>query len=702
MKNLIILFVYLLTISAYGADKKISELNSLASGSWASNDLFAIVDTSANETKKTTVSDFDTFAKNACVADSITNGVTNVAPSQNAVFDALALKEDASAVAADAKAAAVADAINNGTTDIAPSQNAVFDALALKQNSLTLGNLTGAGLSITGGTGAVVGSGASLALSATHNLFVWRSGTDAAGCGTISNPCHTVGYALTLVSSPASTNTWVISLLGGRNDAEVDDLLIPPYVFIAGMAPDVGSYLRLPSGKAIKLGSGWTVNGRAGIQNVYLGGSTSVNLDFAGVGGSAGSNFMFDDVTVTGSFTHTGRGVNGGDFVYAQNCFVFGTTTLTGSQLQSFNSNYASNVVIATSATVGTDVDIIGGQVSGNFSFTQSNAQTANLTTTGVAYFGTFATVGTVGLTTDDNLPSGYSLSGGTTRINTKNAHALAFVPSTSGNWNSVPALVGSALDNIGATGILKTQTANTLFAGPSTGSAAVPTFRVLAAADLPTITLTSDVTGADSGGSVTTTVASVGGSTASNVHAAELLANAATNSNTNSAIVKRDGSGNFAATTITAALTGNASTATALASNPSDCAGSQFATTIAANGDLTCAQVAFSNLSGTPTVAQATLANQAISASDINWAVGNVFTKTLGANTTFTFSNVRAGQTIVVRLTNTASNYTVTWPTVRWSGGVAPTMTVGAKSDIYTFVNDGSNTYGNAVQNMN
>lgn len=35
--------------------------------------------------------------------------------------------------AARAKAAAVADAINDGTTDVAPSQNAVFDALALKQ-----------------------------------------------------------------------------------------------------------------------------------------------------------------------------------------------------------------------------------------------------------------------------------------------------------------------------------------------------------------------------------------------------------------------------------------------------------------------------------------------------------------------------------------------------------------------------------------
>lgn len=44
--------------------------------------------------------------------------------------------------------------------------------------------------------------------------------------------------------------------------------------------------------------------------------------------------------------------------------------------------------------------------------------------------------------------------------------------------------------------------------------------------------------------------------------------ATTATSSNTNNAIVARDGSGNFSAGTVTAALTGNASTATALSSN--------------------------------------------------------------------------------------------------------------------------------------
>lgn len=48
-------------------------------------------------------------------------------------------------------------------------------------------------------------------------------------------------------------------------------------------------------------------------------------------------------------------------------------------------------------------------------------------------------------------------------------------------------------------------------------------------------------------------------------INSAVTEANAATNANTASKIVKRDGSGNFSAGTITAALTGNASTASAL-----------------------------------------------------------------------------------------------------------------------------------------
>jgi hypothetical protein len=68
---------------------------------------------------------------------------------------------------------------------------------------------------------------------------------------------------------------------------------------------------------------------------------------------------------------------------------------------------------------------------------------------------------------------------------------------------------------------------------------------------------LTGDVTGSGSGNAAAT-VALVGGSTAANVHLAELAANAAASANTASTIVKRDPSGNFMAGTVTSAFIGN------------------------------------------------------------------------------------------------------------------------------------------------
>jgi hypothetical protein len=56
---------------------------------------------------------------------------------------------------------------------------------------------------------------------------------------------------------------------------------------------------------------------------------------------------------------------------------------------------------------------------------------------------------------------------------------------------------------------------------------------------------------------------------------------------------------GTVTATSFVGPLTGNSSTATALAANPADCSTNQYAHTIAANGDLTCAQVSAGQVSG-------------------------------------------------------------------------------------------------------
>lgn len=67
------------------------------------------------------------------VDDAIVDGVVDRAPSQNAVFDALASKAATSALTG-----LVVDSIADADTTHAPSRNAVFDALALKMNSNVL------------------------------------------------------------------------------------------------------------------------------------------------------------------------------------------------------------------------------------------------------------------------------------------------------------------------------------------------------------------------------------------------------------------------------------------------------------------------------------------------------------------------------------------------------------------------------------
>ena len=110
------------------------------------------------------------------------------------------------------------------------------------------------------------------------------------------------------------------------------------------------------------------------------------------------------------------------------------------------------------------------------------------------------------------------------------------------------------------------------------------------------TITLTGDVTGSGTG-SFAATVNYVGGSTASNVHSAELLANAATSLNTPNEIVKRNSSGDFSAGTITANISGNVSGSSASFTGSlfGDVSGTQNATVVDSVGSKTATEVATS-----------------------------------------------------------------------------------------------------------
>jgi len=85
-----------------------------------------------------------------------------------------------------------------------------------------------------------------------------------------------------------------------------------------------------------------------------------------------------------------------------------------------------------------------------------------------------------------------------------------------------------------------------------------------------------------------------------------------------------------------------------------------------------------------------------------LSWNNGNVQSVTLGGNRTFTFANpVAGGRYLIVLKQDATGSRTVTWPTVKWRGGTAPTLTTTAnKYDLITLIYDGTNYYGDASLN--
>lgn len=82
-----------------------------------------------------------------------------------------------------------------------------------------------------------------------------------------------------------------------------------------------------------------------------------------------------------------------------------------------------------------------------------------------------------------------------------------------------------------------------------------------------------------------------------------------------------------------------------------------------------------------------------AVSVLDVDCATGNYFTKTIAADSTFTFSNPPASRSFAFTLEVTHTSGAITWPaTVKWPNDTAPTLTTG-KTHLFMFVTDDGGT---------
>ena len=145
---------------------------------------------------------------------------------------------------------------------------------------------------------------------------------------------------------------------------------------------------------------------------------------------------------------------------------------------------------------------------------------------------------------------------------------------------------------------------------------------------------------------------------------------------------------------------------------------GTQYATTAAGTSGQVLTSAGSSAPAWSSTLTTPTLSNPTVSAytetvvalgtvttsATIAITAGTVITATLTASTacTFTMPMATAGKSFVLLLKQAAStgNGTATFTSVKWPTAGAPTITATAgKMDILSFVADGTNWYGSAIQ---
>jgi len=101
-----------------------------------------------------------------------------------------------------------------------------------------------------------------------------------------------------------------------------------------------------------------------------------------------------------------------------------------------------------------------------------------------------------------------------------------------------------------------------------------------------------------------------------------------------------------------------------------------------------------------TETVYQLTTTASGDTTRDLDPSNGTIQTLTLGINSTVTANNFSNGQSLLLIVTASGSSYTITWPTMTWVGGSAPTLG-GATPTAIELFKVGSTLYGATVGDL-
>ena len=295
---------------------------------------------------------------------------------------------------------------------------------------------------------------------------------------------------------------------------------------------------------------------------------------------------------------------------------VAATVNSVGGKTATDIASAVTTVDAATSSNISST--LVKRDASGNFSaniVTASLNGNANSATTSISFTGPLAgdVTGTQGATVVSFVDSYTAVAVGTSVATTQaatssNAASTLVKRDASGNFSAgtiTAALIGNVTGNVSGSSASFTGSLSGDVTGTQSATSVIKIQGTAVNSTPPTdaqflvyqtgitaykaVSLSGDVAMTDAG---VATVGSVGGSSASSINSTVIEVAAATSSNVPGTLVLRDGSGNFSANIITAALNGNASTSTTAisftGSLSGDVTGTQGATVLSATSNAT------------------------------------------------------------------------------------------------------------------
>ena len=442
------------------ADQRITQLTQLSEAYVAAIDVLPIVDISASQTKKVTAKDL--FEAGATLADSASIDLAKLNQSSTTKLGTVSLADDAITAAKLANDSS----INYGTTE--PSTDNFEGRGHVSSSTKYLkvydGSVYQQVVAPTAGIEDLAVTTGKLAANAVTTAKV-----DAAGLGTAA----IANLAVTAAKIADATITSAKFVAGAVDTAAIGDAAVNT----AELAASAVTYAKIQNVTATDKLLGRASAGAGVVEEITLTAAGRALLDDASASDQRTTLGLGTLATQSGTFSGTHSGTTSGTNTGDQTITLTGDVT--GSGTGSFAASIATDAVTTAKIATGAVTTDELGAAAVTAAKLAANSSTI---VSGNAPTGVGAFVGQQWVNTNTGLAYTWD---GSVWAQQAGVQSFAFADSTPLTFSASVASNGLATVTTG----LDTQTAATVFAGPTTGSAAAPTFRALADTDLPVAT---------------------------------------------------------------------------------------------------------------------------------------------------------------------------------------------------------------------